>query len=125
MIALPLVTSGCVAVGGRAAGVSGVRVNPLNPARWNWGKGWSGASRRNRETLRTRLAAAAKSAHPMRRVGTGVRTKNGTGGNTVIRIGLVDRGSFQDINNTRLKSALLTGTLGFFYEKHIPVSRPL
>lgn len=33
--------AGCVAVGGRVRGVSGVRVNPVNPAaRSNWGKGW-------------------------------------------------------------------------------------
>ena len=33
---------GCVAVGGRNLGVSGVRVNPVNSVRENWGKGRSG-----------------------------------------------------------------------------------
>lgn len=33
---------GCVAVGGRNLGVSGVRVNPVNSVRANWGKGRSG-----------------------------------------------------------------------------------
>lgn len=31
-----------MAVGGRDAGVSGVSVNPVNPALMNWGKGRSG-----------------------------------------------------------------------------------
>lgn len=41
---------GCVAVGGRNAGVSGVSVNPVNPALMNWGKGRSGERAQHRAT---------------------------------------------------------------------------
>lgn len=39
VIARRLAETGCVAVGGRYRGVSGVRVNPVNPVLENWGKG--------------------------------------------------------------------------------------
>lgn len=42
VIARRLAETGCVAVGGRYRGVSGVRVNPVNPVLENWGKGRSG-----------------------------------------------------------------------------------
>lgn len=42
VIARRLAETGCVAVGGRYGGVSGVRVNPVNPALENWGKGRRG-----------------------------------------------------------------------------------
>lgn len=42
VIARRLAETGCVAVGRRYGGVSGVRVNPVNPALENWGKGRRG-----------------------------------------------------------------------------------
>lgn len=66
VIARWLAETGCVAVGGRYRGVSGVRVNPVNPVLENWGKGRRGEPAESWDT-RTRLAIAVPVECGMRR----------------------------------------------------------